>query len=92
MLEIKFTNVAWLSRLQMTIIFQTIAFVIAVRNSLCWREKKNKENKFLPEACSSYPMKSETAAILLRHDFTLLFPYSTAEMLVFLNIFRVFST
>ena len=30
----------------MTIIFQTIAFVIAVRNSLCWREKKQREQIF----------------------------------------------
>ena len=68
----------------MTIIFQTIAFVIAVRNSLCWREKKQREQIFA-RGMQQLSNESETAAILLRHDFTLLFPYSTAEMLVFLK-------
>lgn len=76
----------------MTIIFQTIAFVIAVRNSLCWREKKKQREQIFARGMQQLSNESETAAILLRHDFTLLFPYSTAEMLVFLNIFRVFST
>ena len=76
----------------MTIIFQTIAFVIAVRNSLCWREKKKQREQIFARGMQQLSNESETAAILLRHDLTLLFPYSTAEMLVFLNIFRVFST
>lgn len=76
----------------MTIIFQTIAFVIAVRNSLCWREKKKQREQIFARGMQQLSNESETAVILLRHDFTLLFPYSTAEMLVFLNIFRVFST
>lgn len=76
----------------MTIIFQTIAFVIAVRNSLCWRGKKKQREQIFARGMQQLSNESETAAILLRHDLTLLFPYSTAEMLVFLNIFRVFST
>ena len=76
----------------MTIIFQTIAFVIAVRNSLCWREKKKQREQIFARGMQQLSNESETAVILLRHDFTLLFPYSTAEMLVFSKIFLVFST